>query len=369
MSKAKLPDGMVLRGKTYHADFRAGGRRVRRKLSRKLATAKELLIELRARAERGEYGLVDNDLSVEELKAEYLRYCRQTKKPGTVERYEYNLAAILPHMPARVSLFTVQAVAAYRERRLAEKASPRTVNSDVSALSTMLEWGITHRMLGSNPLKSIEPLPHDHPKEGRALLDWEIEKLLESSPQHFYDLWYAFLVTGMRQNELASLRIGDIDDDAREVIVQRGIAKNHCARRIPVDDRLWEILCAHREGRGEQERVFLNKRGKPLERGPVYRAFLRCCNRAGIQARTVDAEGREIDHLDVHSLRKTFATNLIVNGADPKTVQELMGHKTLAMTMNLYTKIHTGTKRQAIGRLSYGGGCQSPKHVAGVVAG
>ena len=91
---------------------------------------------------------------------------------------------------------------------------------------------------------------------------------------------------------------------------------------------------------------------------------MRCCRLAGIQTRTLDSEGREIDHVDVHSCRRTFATNLIVNGADPKTVQELLGHKTLAMTMNLYAKIHSGTKRQAVGRLSwYGAGVQASEHV------
>ncbi|MHC4407254.1 MAG: hypothetical protein ACYTG0_47195 [Planctomycetota bacterium] len=83
-----LPDGMARRGTVYWADFRAGGRRIRKSLSRNLKTARQLLIELRARAERGDYGLLDNDVSVEDLKKEYLRHCRQTKKPGTVERYE-----------------------------------------------------------------------------------------------------------------------------------------------------------------------------------------------------------------------------------------------------------------------------------------
>ena len=359
----QLPEGMVKRGRTYHADFRAGGRRIRRKLSRNLTTAKQVLIELRARAERGEIGLLDNDVTVEGLKAEYLRDCRQTKKPRTVERYEFNLGAILPHMPARVSLISIQAVTAYRERRLTQGLSPRTVNMDVGALSTMLEWGVTYRIIGSNPLKGLEPLPHDHPKEGRGLDDSEVARLLEASPQRLYDVWYAFLVTGMRQTELISLRFADVDWQAREVIVQRGIAKNHTPRRIPIDNGLWEILSQRREGRDDQARVFTNVRGGALSRGPVYRCFIRCCHRAGIQTRTVDGDGHEIDHVDVHSLRKTFATNLIVNGTDPKTVQELLGHKTLAMTMNLYTKIHTGTKRQGVGRLSYGKGSETPDHV------
>jgi len=360
---SQLPEGMVKRGKTYHADFRAGGRRIRRKLSRNLTTAKQLLIEVRARAERGEIGLLDNDVAVGDLKAEYLRDCRQTKKPSTVERYEFNLAAILPHMPSRVSLIAIQAVTAYRERRLTQGVSPRTVNMDVGALSTMLQWGVTYGIIGSNPLKGLDPLPHDHPKEGRALDDSEVDRLLETRPQRLHDIWYGFLVTGMRQTELISLRLADIDWQAREVIVQRGIAKNHTARRIPIDNALWEILGHRREGQADQDRVFTNVRGGPLSRGPVYRSFIRCCHRANIQTRTEDADGHEIDHVDVHSLRKTFATNLIVNGTDPKTVQELLGHKTLAMTMNLYTKIHAGTKRQAIGRLSYGAGSETPDHV------
>jgi len=365
----QLPEGMVKRAKTYHADFRAGSRRVRRRLSRNLTTAKQLLIELRARAERGEFGLLDNDVAVGDLKADYLRDCRQTKKPNTVERYEFNLAAILPHMPARVSLITIKAATAYRERRLIERVSPRTVNMDVGALSTMLEWGVTCGIIGSNPLKGLDPLPHDHPKEGRALDDSEVSQLLEASPQRLHDIWYAFLVTGTRQSELISLRLSDIDREARELLVQRGIAKNHTPRRIPIDNALWEILGQRREGRDDQDRVFTNVRGGPLSRGPVYRSFIRCCRRADIQTRTEDADGHEIDHVDVHSLRKTFATNLIVNGTDPKTVQELLGHKTLAMTMNLYTKIHAGTKRQAIGRLSYGKGSETPDHVVEFRAG
>jgi integrase len=90
---------------------------------------------------------------------------------------------------------------------------------------------------------------------------------------------------------------------------------------------------------------------------------MRCCAKAGIETRNLDSQGKEIDHVDLHSLRRTFATDLITNGADPKSVQTLLGHKTLAMTMNIYAKINGGTKRQALARLSYGQGAVAPKHV------
>ncbi|MHC4407252.1 MAG: tyrosine-type recombinase/integrase [Planctomycetota bacterium] len=189
----------------------------------------------------------------------------------------------------------------------------------------------------------------------------EVERLLAASPGHWRDIWYAFLVTGMRASELINLRLSDIDWESQEVVVQRGIAKNHTSRRIPVDNALREILCRRCNGRSAEDLAFTNMRGGSLHRRALYQAFIRW--RAEIQTRTLDGEGQEVDHIDVHSLRRTFATDLIVNGADPKTVQELLGHKTLAMTMNLYAKIHTGTKRQAIGRLSYGAGTKAPDYV------
>jgi integrase len=363
MGNTNLPDGMTLRGRVYWADFRAGGRRVRKSLSSNLKTAKQLLIELRARVQRGDYGLLDNDVTIAELRDEYLKHCGQTRKPGTVERYERNLMSILPYMPPKVSQVTVQRVLTYRADRLAVGTSPGTINMDVVVLGAMLNWGVKYQIIGSNPIKGLEPVPHDRPREGRALTDDEVSRLMEHSPQHYADIWYALLVTGMRINELASLRFADIDWASGELIIQRGIAKNHQARRIPIDNGLREILDAKREGRAPEERVFVNLRGRPLQRGPVRRAFVRFCERAGIQTLSVDSEGHEIDHVDVHSLRRTFATNLIVGGTDPKTVQELMGHKTLKMTMKLYAKIHTGTKRQAIGRLSYGRGTEPPEHI------
>lgn len=353
-----LPEGMTKRGRTYFADFQVAGRRTRRRLSTNLTTARQLLTELRARAERGDYGLLDNDVSLAELRGQYLGYCRQTLKPATVQRYEFNLAAILPHLPPRVSQITVDAVVAYRKQRLAG-ASPRTVNSDVQAVSIMLNWAVENGIIASNPLKRLKPLRHDHPKEGRALDDAEVKRLLEASTQRWADVWYAFLVTGMREGELIALRLADIDWETRELTVRRGIAKNHRPRRIPIDRELWDLLCQRREEDDPEAHAFPRRQGGGLSRNTVYQAFVNCCRKAGIQIRREGPEG-QVEHVDVHSLRRTFATNLIVHRTDPKTVQELMGHRTLAMTMNLYAKINVDTKREAIGRLSYGAGPETP---------
>ena len=166
----KLPEGIRLRNGEYHADFYAQGRRVRKRLSGDLDAAKTILNDLKARADKADFGLLDDDYPIADIREQYLRHCRQALKASTVQRYENGLDNILPRLSAaRVNQIRLDNVLLFREERLKEGTSPRTVNIDVGALSTMLRWASrpARRLIRTNPLADLKPLPHDHPKEGR----------------------------------------------------------------------------------------------------------------------------------------------------------------------------------------------------------
>jgi integrase len=177
--------------------------------------------------------------------------------------------------------------------------------------------------------------------------------------------------------------VADIDWDNRELIVRGSRSKNHRERRLPIDAGQWEIVCLLRDGRDARQpgtgrtpertaqlqarfscnQVFVSMVNTPLEsRGNLDGKFLRYCDRARVQTQTTDAEGRVIEHVDLHSLRRTFATNLITGGADQETVGQLMGHSTLEMTMKIYTKSCNQTQRQELAKPSYGKGTVAPDH-------
>jgi integrase len=384
--KRKLPDGMVTRPgrKGYYADFRNGGRRVQKKLGTDFDAARSILNELRARAERGEYGLLDNDYPIADLRAAYLKRCEQELAPASTDRYRRGLDDVLGFLGlTKVRQIDAACVLAYREDRL-RVTGPATINHDVGVLRSMLEWGVGRKLIGSNPLDGLAPLRHDRPKQGRALTDDEVGRLLNASPTRWRDVWYAFLVTGLRKDELATLRFADIDWEARDLVVRMHNAKGKRERRVPIDDELMAVLrgqqaaaparqpgkgsnpraAARTQARFTREHVFVSQQNTPLDgTSTLYLAFMRCCHRAGIETRTLDADGLEVEHVDLHSLRRTFATNAIVNGADPKSVQEILGHKTLEMTMSIYAKVKAMSKRQTVARLSYGKGAQAPDHV------
>ncbi len=271
--KRKLPAGMVRREgrEGYYADFTIGGRRVRDFLSTDFKAACQVLNDLKARADKADFNLVDNGYPLADLRRQYVAHCTQALAASTVGCYEDWLDAILPALAVvKVSHLTIPAVLAYRERRLAQGRSPRTVNGEVGALQAMLSWGVDPgRLIGSNPIAGLNPLPHLKPKEGRPLTDDEVPRLLQASQPHWRDVWYAFLVTGLRKSELASLEFSGefLDWEAREVIVPAWLAKNGVQRRIPMDDQLHDIIrrqggAAARQGAGEGD-------GRP-RRGPVH---------------------------------------------------------------------------------------------------
>ena len=182
-------------------------------------------------------------------------------------------------------------------------------------------------------------------------------------------------MTGLRKMELARLVFSDIDWTSRELIVRATGSKTSTTRRIPIDADLLRILIRQHDGRKQRrpggddgqrrdlptierfsrDHVFVTSFNTPLTKN-VYADFIAACKRAGIEIRTLDGDGNVVEFVGLHSTRHTFCTHLIMVGESPKTVQELMGHRTLDMTMKVYSKVFPENKRLAIDHLPYGAG-------------
>ena len=242
--KRQLPSGMRQRGTVYYASFRAGGRRVNKRLSSDFRTACQLLNEMKARADRADFSLLDNDCSLAEIKKQWLKHCDLTLRPRTAKRYRQNLANIEAGLPAKsVAQVTVPAINAFRQKRMDEERSPRTVNMDVGALSTMLTWAVGAGLIGSNPIADLTPLPNDNPRKQRRTLEpEEVQAIFDYSPAYLKPVWRMLMTTGMRHDELARLTFDDIDFERHTVTVRSGSAKNHAEREIPLDDTMLAIL-------------------------------------------------------------------------------------------------------------------------------
>jgi integrase len=144
----------------------------------------------------------------------------------------------------------------------------------------------------------------------------------------------AALHTGFRASELLSLTWEDVDFRRRVITVRAAYAKNGESRSVPMNAVLTETLHMVRMNASVViGPVFCSRNGTP------YRSFRMAFERAIRQA--------GIEGLVFHDLRHSFASRLVMSGIDLPTVQVLMGHKEISMTLR-YTHLTTDHKQQAV---------------------
>jgi integrase len=143
------------------------------------------------------------------------------------------------------------------------------------------------------------------------------------------------LLAGFRRQELTSLRPEDVNLEHQTVSVAACYSKNGESRTLPVGPRLKTLLQDALATGGTAATVLFTDKKIPWSPGGFANAFRRACASAGVET------------LGPHVLRHTFASRLVMAGVDLRTVQELMGHKSILMTMR-YAHLSPDHKRLAM---------------------
>ena len=146
---------------------------------------------------------------------------------------------------------------------------------------------------------------------------------------------------GLRVSELVNMKLSNIYADEQML---RIIGKGDKERWVPINERALELLAEYihhvrshiTPKPGEERYVFLNRRGAHLSRQMVFMFLKDAVSAAGIN-KTVSP----------HSLRHSFATELVQNGADLRAVQEMLGHESISTT-EIYTHLTRDTLRNTI---------------------
>jgi len=132
---------------------------------------------------------------------------------------------------------------------------------------------------------------------------------------------------GLRVSELVHLKVGDIDSPRMVLRIKQG--KGRKDRYVPLSETLLPVLRQYyKTARPGDDWLFPGDDPKlPLTRSSVERVFKKAKKAAGITK-----------HVTVHSLRHCFATHLLEKGTDIRTIQQLLGHRSLSSTQ-IYTHV------------------------------
>lgn len=223
-------------------------------------------------------------------------------------------------------------------------AGKRTQARRLSALKSFFAWTVMEGERKDNPTDRI-----DSPKLGwylpAVLSVQEVDAIMESvdlnSPSGLRDraILEVLYGCGLRVSEVCGLKISAVYFDQGFVSV---VGKGDKQRLVPLgemaEDALRNYLGIRPEAADQKfsDIVFLNRFGRPLSRVSVFNMVKKQALAAGIRK-----------EISPHTFRHSFATHLIENGADLRTVQEMLGHESI-LTTEIYTHIDTSTWQNAI---------------------
>ncbi len=273
----------------------------------------------------------------------YLHFLRLEKNSSanTVDSYRRDLERFLSYLDDA----GVASAAGAREEHVARFVkllgelglSPRSVSRNVTAIRMFYRFLLAEKELTVDPTTNL-----DLPKLSTMLPDVlnpaEIESILRqpdtSAPLGIRDraILETLYATGTRVSELVSLTQSNVFPDEQFV---RVTGKGSKERIVPIGRSALEWIARYRSrvrpglarARGASDVLFLNARGAPLSRMGVWGVVRSTTLKSGI--------GKEVHP---HTFRHSFATHLLEGGADLRSVQEMLGHVSIATTQ-IYTHI------------------------------
>lgn len=243
----------------------------------------------------------------------------------------------------RLEEITTQHVEQYKALTLKKGAARKTVNNQLAVFSKLMTTAYDWFNLSGKPPK-IQWLKCPPPSTDFLSAD-ECTLLLSKADGVIREMILTGLRTGMRQGELAGLQWSCIDWQNQLLTVRYSRCprtgklmspKSNRVRHIPIHADVYQMLFKRKRDTGY---VFLDKGEKPLATHNLIRKIREVRYEAGLRP------------LGWHMLRHTFASHLVMRGVPLNTVQQLLGHSTIAMTMR-YAHVAPSTLRAAIDMLS-----------------
>lgn len=276
-----------------------------------------------------------------EMNGENFRY--NTLK-ARKRRYEHDIKPVIGHMPiTEIKTIHCQNVML----SLKGKFSKSTLSQTRSLMKILFDYALDNEIISSNPVtRMVTVAGGTEGRMARVLTIQEQNKLISCLDNYSFHNQYLFVLnTGLRCGEMIALTWEDVDFNGRKININKTATvissdgqvvvnppkTKSSVRDVPLTQEAFRIL----EGQKKREMihienskyVFTGNDGEIVSNQNYSRTLSYICKRIGIEP------------VSMHSLRHTFATRCIEAGMKPKTLQAILGHSTLAMTMNQY--VHT----------------------------
>lgn len=290
------------------------------------------------------------DNSTANMVKRYIRYLKLERNysVNTIQAYQHDLQWLLDYLDKnnldvlQVKLDNLEHFASTLHEH---GINPRSQARILSGLRSFYRYLLLDGYVENDPTELLES-PHVRNHLPDVLSTVEIDMLEETidlskwEGQRNKAIIEVLFSCGLRVSELVNLKLSDLYLDSKFI---RILGKGNKERLVPISPKAIKELnywfIDRREMKikpGEEDYVFLNRRGSHLTRTMILIMIKQLAKEAGIKK-----------NISPHTLRHSFATSLLEGGADLRAIQAMLGHEDIATT-EIYTHIDTTTLRQEI---------------------
>ena len=267
-----------------------------------------------------------------QLISEYLEYIDIEKglSKNTAEAYRRDLSAFVDFTEKEVNFIKHNDITKFIRDLHEKNYSPTSIKRKIASIRGFFKWLCVNEYCKTNPTLTIE-LPKIPKKLPKVMSIQEIETLLcqNLTPLELViiELLYG---CGLRVSELVNLKISDYDLNSKYL---QCFGKGSKERMVPIGSKAIQAIKNYlpkrdfilQSKRIDTKLLLINENGRKITRQDIYNF--------------IHTQGKRIHKkISPHTLRHSFATHLLENGADLRIVQELLGHSDVATTQ-LYTHI------------------------------
>ncbi len=324
--------GLYRRGNVYWMCYKDINGKIQRESTGK-TLQKEAERELSRRRREVEEGKLPDTQKINykfaELAKEYLKWTERQRSYKDKKLWIKQLIEVFGNL--NVKDLNTRIIEQWQSKRL-KYNKPSTVNRILATLKHMINKGVQWRMASDGALKEVRnvKLLEENNKRLRFLTVEECQTLIDCCAPHLKPIVTVALHTGARKSEILGLKWEQVDLTHGFILLDT--TKNGERREIPIDNTLRELF-EEMPHSIESIYVFTDRDGNPYKE--VKKSFSTALKKAGIS------------DFRFHDLRHCFASHLVMAGVDLISVKELLGHKSLTMTMR-YSHLSHGHKRKAV---------------------
>ena len=230
-------------------------------------------------------------------------------------------------------------LSAYQETRLAESASPATVNRETSALSAALYHAAKMTVAGGKPLLAHVPIFPSKLRESAPRQGFITDKEYAVLAANAKPLWLRALIAsaysfGFRRGELLNLRVRQVDFFGRWISLEQGTTKNDEARKVRMTAEVFELMRACASGKNPNDYVFTREDGSRVvdPRDDWYALCVASGLGAFVPAKRKNGKDfLAYRGLNLHDFRRSAIRNLVRRGVNETVAMRISGHKTASV--------------------------------------